>query len=181
LPGWDRPELRNGLGRRPRRCYWRTWRRRRRWRRRELRCRRRRRVDGRGGTGCVADDRTKPRHGRLLRASLARRRFGDRLGRGHGGRRAFLWLSGRFLAWLQQHAADQIGDLIGNDAELVFCLKDAAEPLVEERRQLFRGEPNLFGELKYPYFSGQIHSRARCARVPSVGARSPSRRLGSTR
>ena len=124
--------------------------------------------------------------GRCRRRTLRRRgSLGlSRRRRGHSGRRAgsgagALGLGGAGAFWvgLEQHAADQIGDLIGNDAELILCLEDAAQAFVEERRQFFRGEPDLFGELENSYFSGQIHSRARRARVPSVGVRSPNRRL----
>ncbi len=55
-----------------------------------------------------------------------------------------------------QNAAHQIGDLVRHDAELILCLEDAAQALVEERRQLFRGEPDFFGELENSYFSGQV-------------------------
>ena len=79
-----------------------------------------------------------------------------------------------------EHAANQIGDLIRDDAQLIFCFEDAAQSLVEERGQLLRGEPDLFGELENPYFSGQVSSRT-TFRVPSVSARSPNRRLGSAR
>ena len=74
-----------------------------------------------------------------------------------GGR---LWQPAVPSARLQQHAADQIGDLIRDDAELIFCLEDPAQALVEERDQLLRGEPELFCELEDPYFSGQLLSGA---------------------
>ena len=103
LPGRDRPQLRDGLGRRPWRCYRRTWRRCRRWRRRALEGRRRRRVAAGAARGAEAGRGALPMTGRSRvtgascgRASRAGALAG-RLGRGHGGRRACLWLSGRFL------------------------------------------------------------------------------------
>ena len=96
---------------------------------------------------------------------------GGRRGRGWL-RRLRPWLGRRLIGGLK-HAANQIRDLVRDDAKLIFCLEDAAQALVEQRRQLFRGEPDLFGELEYPYFSGQVHSRTRCARVPSVECAEP--------
>ncbi|HKE37116.1 MAG TPA: hypothetical protein VKB39_06785, partial [Candidatus Baltobacteraceae bacterium] len=40
-------------------------------------------------------------------------------------------------AGLEQNAAHQIGDLIGNDAKLVLRFEDPAETLIEELDELF--------------------------------------------
>jgi hypothetical protein len=41
------------------------------------------------------------------------------------------------LGSLKQNGAHQIGDLVGHDAQLVFCLEDASQTIVEERREFF--------------------------------------------
>jgi hypothetical protein len=123
----------------------------------------------RGGASRCAGDRAQPRHRGRHRCG-SRSRFWRRGRRGRRGCRSCFRLGRRLLAWLE-HAADQISDLIRHDAQLVFGLENAAQAFIEERRQLFRGEPDLFGELEDPYFSGQVYSRARGARVPSVGVR----------
>jgi hypothetical protein len=56
--------------------------------------------------------------------------------------------------WFEQHAAHQIRDVVRDDAQLVLCLEDTAEPFVEERNQLFGREPYFFSKFKYPNFSG---------------------------
>ena len=115
--------------------------------------------------------RSRRRCGRLL---LWGRRLGSRFRRCRGCGRCnrHARLRRRRLRFgFEQHAADQIRDLVGDDAELVFGLEYPAQSLVEERRQFLRGEPDLFGELENPYFSGQVSSRARGTRVPSVGVR----------
>ena len=145
------------------------------------------RSTGAAAAGGVAarDDAPVTGRSRVIGGGRSRRlRSGLRLRRGRGRRSrcAGFRLGGRLLARFEQHAAHEISDLIRHDAQLVFRLENAAEALVEERRQLFRGEPDLFGELEDSYFSGQVHSRARGRSSPiSWSARSPNRRLGSAR
>ena len=146
--------------------------------------RRGRRGCGAGGRGVGARDRVAgAAQGLRARRPWARAFAGARaLSRRPGPPRRAPALRRRLGGRLQQHAADQIGDLVRHDAELILCLENAAQALVEERRQLFRGEPDFFGELENPYFSGQVHSRTATRSSPiSWSARSPNRRLGSAR
>jgi len=83
--------------------------------------------------------------GRLGRGSVLRRgcRLARRLGAGRclGPRRG-------------QHAADEIGDVVRDHAQLVLSLEDAAEALVKKRDQVLRRETDLFCKFKDPNFSG---------------------------
>jgi len=54
---------------------------------------------------------------------------------------------------LGQDAANDVGDLIGNDAQLVLRFEETTQTVVKERYQFFGGETELFCELEDPDFS----------------------------
>lgn len=108
---------------------------------------------GRGGNRLERRNRLCRGRGLDLGRSLRRCRCsrGGGLGRGRGfGFCGFL----RRRLRLEQHAAHEVRDVVGNDAELIFRFENAAQTLVEEGDQLLRSEPNLFCKFKYPNFSG---------------------------
>lgn len=82
---------------------------------------------------------------------LRHRRLARCFGGGLRLRLCRLRLRGRGL---EKHAAHQVGDVIGNDAELILRFENAAQTLVEEGDKLFRREPYLFCKFKNPNFSG---------------------------
>jgi hypothetical protein len=55
---------------------------------------------------------------------------------------------------LEKHAADEIRDVIRDDAQLILRFEDSAQTLVKEVDKLLRREPDLFCKFKYPNFSG---------------------------
>ena len=89
-----------------------------------------------------------------------RRGFRCRLGRGGG---------------LCEDAPDEIGDLIRDDAQLVLRFENAAETVVEERDQLFRGQADFFSKFENACFCrSQVSSQraVRAASSISLGGRS---------
>lgn len=101
---------------------------------------------GRGRRGSFGGRRRRGRRrgcGRLLRRRFRLAVSGQRSRRGSFGRRG-----------LEEDAANQIRDRIRHDAQLIFCFKDVAQPLVEKRDQLFGRQPDFFGELKNTNLTG---------------------------
>ena len=99
---------------------------------------RNRRLGG-GRLGCGDGGRLLLRRGR---GSGRNRRRGG--GRGLGGRRGLL----------DERLADGVGDRVGDDAQGVLRLNPSGKAFVEERDEVFGGEPDFFCELVYFDFSG---------------------------
>ncbi len=102
---------------------------------------------------------TEPRSQPVRTARAARRRGTSRR---NGWRPALAGSAG-----FAQDAADEIGDLIRDDAELILRFENAAEPVVEERDQLFRRQAELFSKLENPCFCRSQVSSQRAVRAAS--------------